>query len=87
VLDNPLCFARYVDISSTYRARLGNANWVERGPHRAEAFHVLLQQAIDRLDVRQAQEEVRPFLKDPSSVDVWSREFFASLKARIEFPS
>jgi hypothetical protein len=62
-------------------------HWDERSPLTTEAFHALLQQAIDRLDVRQAKEEVRPFLKDPSIVDVWSREFFASLKARIEFPS
>jgi hypothetical protein len=62
-------------------------HWDERGPLTTDMFYALLQQAIDRLDVRQAQEEVRPFLKDPSIVDVWSREFFASLKARIEFPS
>jgi Nucleotidyl transferase AbiEii toxin, Type IV TA system len=62
-------------------------HWNERGPLAADAFYALLQHAIDRLDVRQAQEEVRPFLKDPTSVDIWSREFFTSLKARIEFLS
>ena len=46
---------------------------------------MLLRQTIDRLDVTQARQEVRPFLKDPRSIDVWSREFFHAIVERIGF--
>lgn len=43
----------------------------------------LLTQAIDRLDVEQARREVMPFLKQPESVSVWSREFFKDVAGRM----
>jgi hypothetical protein len=50
-----------------------------------QSFAQLLHQAIDRLDVHQAQQEVRPFLKNPEDVDVWSLEFFHQLGDRIQY--
>lgn len=48
-------------------------------------FLQLLRQAIDNLDVPQAKLEVRPFLKHPESVDVWSHEFFRQLVDRLRY--
>jgi predicted nucleotidyltransferase component of viral defense system len=48
-------------------------------------FQALLRDAIKQLNINQAREEVRPFLKDPRSVDVWSEDFFVALAARIEY--
>lgn len=43
----------------------------------------LLRDAIETLDVGQAREDVRPFLRDPITLDIWSREFFMSLLDRL----
>jgi flagellar hook-basal body complex protein FliE len=59
--------------------------WRGGDPLTRQSFAQLLHQAIDRLDVRQAKQEVRPFLKNPEGVDVWSLEFFHQLGDRIQY--
>lgn len=44
----------------------------------------LLEKKFDQLDVNAAKKEVAPFLKDPAAIDLWSREFFASLLPRLK---
>jgi hypothetical protein len=60
-------------------------HWPHREALTQQAFLRLLRRAIERLDVRQAQQEVRPFLKHPEILDIWSREFFGDLAGRIQF--
>jgi predicted nucleotidyltransferase component of viral defense system len=48
------------------------------------AFRKLLTERIDRLDVANARSEVERFLVDISTVNVWSREFFHTVAARIQ---
>ncbi|MBD3419337.1 MAG: nucleotidyl transferase AbiEii/AbiGii toxin family protein [Chitinivibrionales bacterium] len=45
----------------------------------------MLLEKINRLDIQAARSDVLPFLKDPSAVNVWSREFFRDLVGRIRF--
>jgi hypothetical protein len=40
---------------------------------------------IERLDVSQARREVEPFVKDPETLAVWSRDFFRDVIRRIVF--
>jgi len=35
-------------------------------------------------NLRQLREEVRPYLTDPRSLDVWSKEFFHTVVEKIE---
>jgi len=44
-----------------------------------ESLKSLLSEKIESLDIKQAQQEVRPFLSDKSVVDAWSKEFFGGL--------
>lgn len=44
----------------------------------------LLRAAIARLDVDQVRQEVERYLKDKSSLDLWSREFFMQIVERME---
>ena len=44
----------------------------------------LLRQAVDQLDVGRAQEDVMRFVRDPRTIDVWSRDFFREVVQRIE---
>ena len=50
-----------------------------------EDFEILVTEAIDRLDVRQAREEVLPFVRNPEALEVWSREFFFDVVRRIRY--
>jgi predicted nucleotidyltransferase component of viral defense system len=43
----------------------------------------LLHDRIDTLDIGQVKQEVAPFVKDRRSLEVWSRDFFHSVAARI----
>lgn len=46
-------------------------------------FQDLVAEAIGRLDVKQAREEVLPFVRNPEALEVWSREFFLGVVQRI----
>jgi len=48
-------------------------------------FLELLSETINALDVQSAKAEVQPFLSDVRSTDIWSKDFFRSAAARIEF--
>jgi len=44
----------------------------------------LLKDAIQTLDVSQARQDVRPFVRNPGMLDIWSTDFFMALVDRIE---
>ena len=44
----------------------------------------LLRQAVDQLDVGRARDDVVRFVRDPRTIDVWSRDFFREVVQRIE---
>jgi predicted nucleotidyltransferase component of viral defense system len=46
-------------------------------------FRRFLAERIDRLDVARARADVERFLVDPSSVEIWSREFFHAVGEKI----
>jgi hypothetical protein len=48
-----------------------------------EDFQTLLTQRINRVNVDQTRREVEPFVKDPASLALWSREFFMDVARRI----
>lgn len=43
----------------------------------------LINDAIDRLDLDQARQDVAPFVKDQRALEIWSQEFFRDVAARI----
>lgn len=44
----------------------------------------LLKKRFAELDLNAAKKEVAPFLRDPATVELWSREFFESLLPRLK---
>jgi predicted nucleotidyltransferase component of viral defense system len=48
-----------------------------------EMFIDIASKAVEKLDVNQAKREVEPFVKDPETLTVWSREFFNDVIRRI----
>ncbi|HOH51870.1 MAG TPA: nucleotidyl transferase AbiEii/AbiGii toxin family protein [Candidatus Hydrogenedentes bacterium] len=48
-----------------------------------DAFHGLFRDTVDALNVKQARDEVRPFVRDPDTLALWSREFFLEIAERV----
>jgi predicted nucleotidyltransferase component of viral defense system len=49
-----------------------------------ERFDELMNDAVERLDLDQARQDVAPFVKDQQALAIWSREFFRDVVARIK---
>lgn len=58
-------------------------HWTGDAPLSAEAFKGFLNDAIDRLNVDQARQDVAPFIKDQRTLDVWSQDFFKDIAGKI----
>lgn len=44
----------------------------------------LLNQRFDNMDFNQAKEDVLPFIKDKSKLDLWSKEFFKEITKKLQ---
>ncbi len=49
-----------------------------------QTFMKKLTAKISTLDIEQARSEVAPFVKDPDTLNIWSKEFFSAITERIE---
>ena len=50
-----------------------------------ESFFKLLSQKIQTLDIESAKVDIRRFIKDDRSLDIWSKEYFLDLAGRIVY--
>jgi len=48
-------------------------------------FMAILNDVIDKLDVKQIKEEAEKFVKTPEELSLWSKEFFYDLSRKIIF--
>ncbi|OPY93204.1 MAG: hypothetical protein A4E73_00357 [Syntrophaceae bacterium PtaU1.Bin231] len=60
-----------------------SGHWKEPAPMAKTDLDRLLVAAIDRLDVDRARKEVEPFILNPETLTVWSRDFFLDVAGRI----
>jgi predicted nucleotidyltransferase component of viral defense system len=58
-------------------------HWAGPSPLTPAEFRSLLAQRIERVDINQLGREVEPFVSDPASLALWSREFFLDVASRI----
>lgn len=62
----------------------------QSGHYREEAaltdqnLRTMLHTTIEQLNIKQAKQDVLPFVKDPRATDVWSRDFFISILSRLK---
>ena len=56
-----------------------------QNPMTKEGLNQLLENAILKLDISMAKEDIKRFLRDPKILDGWSTDFFMSLVPRIRF--
>lgn len=59
-------------------------DWTESASIDRDRLMSLVRAAITSLDVDQARQEVERFVRDKSSLELWSTNFFASIIDRID---
>jgi predicted nucleotidyltransferase component of viral defense system len=62
-----------------------SGHWKNKEAMSADSFNSLMHAAIERLSVDQARREVEPFVNNPDSLKIWSRDFFRDVASRIRF--
>lgn len=50
-----------------------------------EKFFEIFNERIHTLDIKKAKEDIIAFIKNPSLLNIWSKEFFSSLTKKIKF--
>ncbi len=64
--------------------RMFQSGHLKEGGHLTrENFLALISKAIEKLNVEQVRREVEPFVKNPETLEVWSKEFFQDVARRI----
>jgi len=53
-------------------------------PLTEDDLHHLLVQRIEKVNIEQIKQEVEPFVKDPASLAIWSKDFFLDIASRIK---
>ncbi len=59
-------------------------HWKGDAPLTPQQLQENLRRTIKGLDVEQARREVEPFVKEPKTLSVWSREFFLDVASRVK---
>ena len=66
------------------KARLAQSGaWDERCAFTLEDAKRLLCERFDAIDYAQAKEDVRPFIRDTASIELWSADFFKQITASL----
>jgi len=60
-------------------------DWKEDAALTSERFKELLIHTIHNVDVSQTRKEVEPFVRNPETLSIWSREFFLDIVSKILF--
>jgi len=59
-------------------------HWTGPAALTEDDLHHLLVQRIEKVNIEQIKQEVEPFVKDPASLAVWSKNFFLDIASRIK---
>ena len=77
----------YVNLDHVQIRSIHSGDWNQYKPMSKEAFMDLLKARIKEVDFNQAKNDVRKFLKDPKTVDIWSNNYFLDLIQHLQFKS
>lgn len=61
-----------------------SGHWDKAVPLDAKKFNNMLLNGIKSLDIKQAKEEVLPFVREPAVLDIWSQEFFQEIIQKVQ---
>ncbi|MEC7840059.1 MAG: nucleotidyl transferase AbiEii/AbiGii toxin family protein [Chlamydiota bacterium] len=60
-----------------------SGHYTDDRPFTVDQLQLLLHEKIDKLDISQAKEDIFSFIKDRSSIEVWSAGFFHAITDKI----
>lgn len=60
-----------------------SGHWTASESLSGKTFRAILAEVIANVDIEQAKQEVLPFVRQPETLDVWSKEFFQDIVGRI----
>lgn len=61
-----------------------SGDYTSPAPLTGNAVHSMLIERLSQLDIEAVKADVRPFLRDPRELDIWSKEFFADAFGRLK---
>lgn len=67
------------------RQRACQLDSLKEGELTRNSFKQLLKDKISNTDIAMVKNDVRPFIKDPSEMDIWSEDYFTQLVDMIRF--
>lgn len=70
------------DISHLRQRLIQTGHWSEKKSLDLQSLNQLLLERIEHIDFEQAKDDVRPFVNDPDSLALWSKEFFTQLSKK-----
>jgi hypothetical protein len=65
--------------------RTAQINSIPEEDFTSDFFKQLLREKIKKTDINLVKNDVRPFLKNPAEMEIWSAEYFLQLVDRINF--
>jgi hypothetical protein len=65
--------------------RTEQINAIKNEDFTPDIFKNLLREKILKTDINLVKNDVRPFIKNPSEMDIWSTDYFLQLVDRIIF--
>ena len=67
------------------KAKLVQSNYIPEDYNLTiENLRALLTERFYNMDFTQAKEDVLPFVKDKTKLDIWSKEFFIEITKRLQ---
>ena len=70
---------------SNLKSKLIQSNYIDENYDLTiENLKLLLNDRFSKVDFNQAKEDVIPFIKDKSKVDLWSKEFFIEITKNLK---
>lgn len=61
-----------------------SGGWTNKAALKQSDLNLLLQGKFETLDIKAAKRDILPFLRDPASVEIWSRDLFESLLPKLQ---
>jgi hypothetical protein len=61
------------------QARAGQNNEIKKEDFTLDIFKSMLREKILRTDINAVKNDVRPFIKNPQEMEIWSTEYFLQL--------
>jgi predicted nucleotidyltransferase component of viral defense system len=71
-------------LSHLEKRMVQTGDWKQDVPLTAEGFNERLRKIIETVDLKGARAEVEPFVTNPDTLAVWSKDFFLDMSRRIK---